>query len=140
MLKTVETKLDSVPADFRKALTADPKAKAQWNSLTPIARMDFIRWIISPKQAETRRRRIDTACSKLAAGARRPCCYSIVPMDLYKALGVAPKAKAQWSSLTPIARRDIVSWVDSAQGPKDQKLRIADACAMLAAGKHNFYS
>ncbi len=32
-----------------------------------------------------------------------------VPADLRKALMAAPMAKAQWSDLTPIARRDFIS-------------------------------
>ena len=31
----------------------------------------------------------------LVSGKRRPCCYAIVPMNLYKALAANPKAKAQ---------------------------------------------
>ena len=61
-----------LPTDFRKALAAAPKAKAKWSDLTPIARRDFISWIDSAKQPETRRRRIERACSMLAAGKRRP--------------------------------------------------------------------
>ncbi len=72
-----------LPTDLRKALAAAPMAKAQWNDLTPIARRDFISWIDSAKQPETRRRRIERACSMLAAGKRRPCCYSIVSFNLY---------------------------------------------------------
>ena len=60
-----------VPTDLRKALAATPMAKAQWSDLTPIARRDFISWIDSAKQPETRRRRIEKACSMLAAGKRR---------------------------------------------------------------------
>src|SRR5206468_11126655 len=59
----------------------------------------FISWIDSAKQPETRRRRIERACSMLAAGKRRPCCYSIVSFDLHKALAATPMAKAQWSDL-----------------------------------------
>lgn len=124
-----------LPPDLQKALAAAPIANAQWRDLTLIARMDFIRWIVSAKQPETRRRRIEVTCSKLTAGERRPCCYNIVPMDLYKALAAAPRAKAQWSSLTPIARRDFVSWIDLANESKAQKLRIKEACMKLAAGK-----
>src|SRR5687767_12617260 len=94
-----------VPADLRKSLAAAPKAKAQWGDLTPIARRDFISWIDSAKQPETRRRRIEKACSMLAAGKRRPCCYSIVSFNLYTALSATPKAKAQWSTLTSTERR-----------------------------------
>jgi uncharacterized protein YdeI (YjbR/CyaY-like superfamily) len=125
-----------VPTDLRKALAAAPKAKANWSDLTPIARRDFISWLDSAKQPETRRRRIEKACSMLVAGKRRPCCYSIVSFDLYTALNAAPKAKAQWSGLTPIERRDFISWMDSAkQKPKTHKRRIEEACAMLTAGK-----
>ena len=125
-----------VPTDLRQALAAAPKAKSQWNDLTPIARRDFISWIDSAKQLETRRRRVERACSMLAAGKRRPCCYSIVSFDLYTALAATPKAKAQWSGLTPIERRDFISWMDSAKkNPKTHKDRIEKACAMLASGK-----
>src|SRR6266513_4396943 len=124
-----------VPTDLRKALAGAPKAKAQWTDLTPIARRDFISWIDSAKQAETRRRRIERACSMLAAGKRRPCCYTIVSFNLYTALNSTPKAKAQWSDLTPIERRDFISWMDSDKEPVAHKRRIGKACTMLAAGK-----
>ena len=124
-----------VPADLRKGLAAAPKSKAQWNDLTPIARRDFISWIDSAKQLETRRRRIERACSMLAAGKRRPCCYSIVSFDLFTGLNAAPKAKAQWSDLTSTERRDFISWMDSKKEKDANKRRIEKVCAMLAAGK-----
>ena len=64
-----------VPADLRKALAAAPKARALWADITPIARTDWIHWIISAKQPETRARRVDNACAMLAAGKRRVCCF-----------------------------------------------------------------
>jgi len=124
-----------VPTDLHKALAATPVAKAQWRDLTPIARRDFISWIDSAKQPETHKRRIEKACLMLAAGKRRPCCYSIVSFNLYKALAAAPRARAQWGNLTPIARRDFISWIDSAKQPEAHKRRIEKACVMLAAGK-----
>jgi len=125
----------TLPVDLRKALAAAPVAKAQWRDLTPIARRDFISWIDSAKQPETRRRRIEKACSMLAAGKRRPCCYSIVSLSLYTALAATPMAKAQWSDLTPIERRDFISWIDSAKQPETHRRRIEKACSMLAVGK-----
>src|SRR5690349_466152 len=113
-----------VPTDLRRALTGTPKAKAQWSDLTPIARRDFISWIVSAKQLETRKRRIERACSMLAAGKRRPCCYSIVSFDLFTALAANRKAKAQWSDLTPIERRDFISWMDSAKEPAAHRHRV----------------
>src|SRR5437762_12342614 len=117
-----------LPTDFRKALAAAAKAKAQWNDLTPIARRDFVSWIDSAKQPETRRRRIERACSMLAAGKRRPCCYSIVSFNLYTALAATPKSKAKWSDLTPIERRDFISWLDSAHQPEAHRRRIEEPC------------
>src|SRR5947208_17175044 len=64
-----------VPADLRKALAAAPKARELWSDITPIARRDWIHWIVSAKQAETRARRIRNACDMLAKGKRRPCCF-----------------------------------------------------------------
>ena len=80
-----------VPADLRKALAAAaPKARALWSNITPIARRDWIHWITSPKQAETRARRIKNACSMLAAGKRRPCCFD--RSGFYSKSLSAPKA------------------------------------------------
>jgi len=66
----------NVPADLKKALAAAPLAHTLWMDITPMARWDWIRWIGSTKQPETRRRRIDVALSKLKAGSRRPCCFN----------------------------------------------------------------
>src|SRR5438105_9837484 len=71
----------------------------------------------------------------LAAGKRRPCCYSIVSLDLHLALKATPMAKAQWRDLTSIERRDFISWMDSAKQPEAHRRRIEKACVMLAAGK-----
>ena len=65
-----------VPADLRKALAAAPlSARKAWSDITPLARRDWIHWVISAKQAETRARRIRTSCDMLAKGKRRPCCF-----------------------------------------------------------------
>ena len=124
-----------VPADLRKALAAALLVEPVWRDLTPIARRDFTTWIDSAKQPETRKRRIERACSMLAAGKRRPCCYSIVSLNLHQALATTPMAKVQWSDLTPIERRDFISWMDSAKQLEKHRRRIEKACALLAAGK-----
>ena len=64
-----------VPADLRKALAANPVAKATWADITPVARRDWIAWVTSGKKAETRVKRIGVACDKLASGMRRACCF-----------------------------------------------------------------
>src|SRR5437763_11866089 len=80
----------TVPADLRKALAAALKARALWSDITPNARRDWIHWITSAKQAETRTRRIKNACSMLAAGKRRPCCFD--RSGFYSKSLSAPKA------------------------------------------------
>jgi uncharacterized protein YdeI (YjbR/CyaY-like superfamily) len=124
-----------VPTGLGKALATTPMAKTQWTNLTPIARRDFISWITSAKQPETRQRRIEKACSMLAAGKRRPCCYSIVSLNLHQTLAATPMAKAHWGDLTPNQRRDFISWMDSAKQPEAHRRRIETVCMMLATGK-----
>ncbi len=58
-----------------------------------------------------------------------------VPADLRKALAAAPKARALWSDITPIARRDWILWITSAKRPETRARRIDNACDMLGAGK-----
>ena len=80
-----------VPADLRKALaTAVPKARALWSDITPNARRDWIHWITSAKQEGTRVRRIKNACSMLAGGKRRVCCFD--RSGFYSKSLSAPKA------------------------------------------------
>jgi len=127
--------MEQVPADLRKVLASTAKTKTLWDSLTPLARRDFISWVASAKQPDTRKRRVDSVPSRLASGKRRPCCYAIVPMSLYKALGELPKAQQQWSTLTPDEKRDFANWVDESKDKEVRGVRVAKTCAMLAAGK-----
>jgi Bacteriocin-protection, YdeI or OmpD-Associated/Domain of unknown function (DUF1905) len=80
-----------VPADLREALaSAAPKARALWSDITTNARRDWIHWITSAKQEETRARRIKNACSMLASGKRRVCCFD--RSGFYSKSLSAPKA------------------------------------------------
>jgi hypothetical protein len=66
-----------MPSDLRVALTASDKAKTLWKDLTPIGRTDWIRWVVSARQPETRARRIRRTVEQLSDGKRRPCCVNI---------------------------------------------------------------
>ncbi len=66
----------TLPADFQKAIVATPKARAVWDTITPLAKNEWICWVISGKQAETRTIRIKKAISKMSSGMRRPCCWA----------------------------------------------------------------
>jgi uncharacterized protein YdeI (YjbR/CyaY-like superfamily) len=69
----------TVPADLRKMLSASTLVLAAWEDITPLARNEWICWIISPKKAETRSEHIMRAKSQLIAGKRRPCCWPGCP-------------------------------------------------------------
>ena len=65
-----------MPSDLRQALTASKAARMVWEDITPLARNEWICWVVSGKKAETRDIRIKKALSKLAGGMRRPCCWA----------------------------------------------------------------
>jgi len=65
----------SVPPDLQKALASDPKALSIWNDLTPLARNEWICWVISVKKQETRREHVERTRTELKEGMRRPCCW-----------------------------------------------------------------
>ncbi len=78
-----------VPSDLSEALAAAPEALAVWEDTTPMARLDWIHWVTSAKQAKTRVKRISDACSMLASGKRRVCCFD--PSGFYSKALNAPK-------------------------------------------------
>ncbi len=65
----------SLPGDMRKALSADKKAFAAWQTLTPLARNEWICWTTFVKKAETREEHVERTVKKLKEGMRRPCCW-----------------------------------------------------------------
>lgn len=121
--------------DFNKAISAKPKVKALWETLTPIARRDFLSWIQGAKQPKTHERRIRVTCSKILFGKRRPCCYALTPMNLYRSLSINTKAKTFWRTLTSDERRDFVDWIEKTKDSDEKALRIDKVCKMLAVGK-----
>lgn len=64
-----------IPMDLRKALIADRKALVLWESLTPLARNEWICWVTFVKKYETRKEHITRTISELKEGVRRPCCW-----------------------------------------------------------------
>lgn len=67
--------MHALPEDLRKALRLDAKALAIWEDLTPLARNEWICWVMSVKKPETRREHVERVCSELHDGMRRPCCF-----------------------------------------------------------------
>lgn len=80
------------PADLAAALSVDPAAQAVWAETSSLARVDWIHWVESAKQNRTRETRVRTACSMLAGGKRRVCCFD--PSGVYSRAFTAPKEAA----------------------------------------------
>lgn len=67
--------MHELPTDLLKALEADKAALEKWESLTPLARNEWICWTISVKQQSTRDEHVKRVVSQLVEGKRRPCCW-----------------------------------------------------------------
>jgi uncharacterized protein YdeI (YjbR/CyaY-like superfamily) len=80
----------AVPDDLRQALVACPEAQAVWEATKTVARLDWIHWVESAKQATTRQRRVENACDMLASGKKRVCCFD--PSGFYSKAFKAPRA------------------------------------------------
>ncbi len=65
----------TMPADLKKALLAAPAAVKAWESLTPLARNEWICWNTLVKQDATRAHHIKRTVTELQEGKRRPCCW-----------------------------------------------------------------
>lgn len=66
----------TVPADLKAALTSTNALIKKWESLTPLARNEWICWNISNKKPETRANHIKRTKTELLQGKRRPCCWA----------------------------------------------------------------
>ncbi len=66
----------TVPTDLKSALISAPKALAAWYDITPLARNEWICWVVSVKKSETREDHIKRTITELQQGKRRPCCWA----------------------------------------------------------------
>src|SRR3982074_842458 len=65
----------TVPMDLRRVLIANPKVLAAWEDLTPLARNEWICWVVWPKKAVTRSQHIQRVQSELLGRKLRPWCW-----------------------------------------------------------------
>jgi len=76
MPKTISSGVvHKLPPDMRKALLASSKALAAWESITPLARNEWICWTVTVKTPATRKNHVERTVSELIEGMRRPCCW-----------------------------------------------------------------
>jgi hypothetical protein len=66
-----------VPADLKEALADDPEISEMWQDITPMARWEWVRWVNSTNNTDTRRRRVEVTIGKMHSGKRRPCCFNL---------------------------------------------------------------
>ena len=71
--------LHDLPDDLKEILLSNLDVLETWNSLTPLARNEWICWITIVKKDETRKEHLHRLCEDLRTGKRRPCCWPGCP-------------------------------------------------------------
>ncbi len=65
-----------MPSDLKKAISSSSKILEAWENITPLAKNEWICWVLDAKKQETREKRIQRTCEDLMNGKRRPCCWA----------------------------------------------------------------
>ena len=68
-----------IPQDLQRAVSSSEEAQVAWADITPLARNEWICWVLSAKKAGTRSHRIKRTRAELIDGKRRPCCWAGCP-------------------------------------------------------------
>ncbi len=69
----------TISKDIQDALRASPKVQEIWNTLTPLARNEWICYVTIVKKSETRAKHLLRLQTDLLHGKRRPCCWPGCP-------------------------------------------------------------
>lgn len=64
-----------LPEDITNCILKD-HLESEWASVTVKAKWEWLRWIRSTSNPQTREKRIQVMSSKLSQGKRRPCCFN----------------------------------------------------------------
>lgn len=67
--------MHKIPVDLKNTLDSDKKVLDVWNSLTPLARNEWICWVTLVKKEATRKEHLKRVVIELKEGKRRPCCW-----------------------------------------------------------------
>ncbi|HLV46246.1 MAG TPA: YdeI/OmpD-associated family protein [Flavobacterium sp.] len=68
-----------VPEDLRQVFLSNSELLEKWNSLTPLARNEWICWTTMVKQEKTRKEHIQRLQEEILDGKKRPCCWPGCP-------------------------------------------------------------
>lgn len=71
--------IHKIPADLKAILTSNSKVYEKWESLTPLARNEWICWVTMVKKLETRKEHLGRLCIDILQGKKRPCCWPGCP-------------------------------------------------------------
>lgn len=85
--------LHELPKDMESVLRANNEILEKWNSITPIARNEWICWVTIVKKQETREDHIRRMEEDLLKGKKRPCCWPGCPHRNPKAAKYFKKKK-----------------------------------------------
>lgn len=77
--KFSSSKMHTVPKDLKEILNTNASLMAQWQSLTPLARNEWICWVTIVKKTATRKEHLARLAIDLLKGKRRPCCWPGCP-------------------------------------------------------------
>lgn len=85
-----------MPRDLRVFLDAHEDVAKLWDTLTPLARNEWICYVTIVKKAETRANHLRRLAEDMRRGKRRPCCWPGCPHR-------RPNA-AKWFSRRPVGQ------------------------------------
>lgn len=78
-VKILQGAMHKLSSDLKKSLISNTKIIEKWNSLTPLARNEWICWTTSVKTEKTRKEHVKRVYTDLLKGKRRPCCWPGCP-------------------------------------------------------------
>ncbi len=72
-------KLHAIPNDLKNLIKAKKELTTKWDSLTPLAKNEWICWITIVKKPETRKEHLERFSEDILNGKKRPCCWPGCP-------------------------------------------------------------
>lgn len=117
-----------IPRAVKQALTPHPRAWKNFRSLTPSRQRAYIRLMMDPRTAETRKAQVRRAVTLLEQNTGD---LKDLPRFLKQALMAHPKAWETFQSLAPSHRRQYVGWIMHAKQEETRGRRLREAVALL---------
>jgi hypothetical protein len=106
MIKKISKGTDAhdIPLDITEALSTSVGSINAWESLSPLARNEWICWCVTVKQTQTRQKHIERMLTELKQGKRRPCCWMGCPHRTDKAVNPTQKWILEKNNKSKVAK------------------------------------